>query len=295
MKGDRTIRIAHVINPVRIDESSDLYIAQPVTFQTMKKAGDFAPKNIEVVLLTAQYPEDHEIIPEYYTLTPDLDRSVLDIGEFTKKRKLPLLQDILDRLKKVRADYYIYTNVDIAVQPCFYNAVHGILTDGFEAFTVNRRTITERYTSVEDIDRMYAENGLRHRGHDCFVFSRQVLEHIDTGVACIGANFIGKVLLLNLIAHSEKFAVFKDLHLTFHIGDQKAWKNSVFSDYDKHNRDQLDILSEKYKKEYPEKDKLFREYLPGLYPRPSYLKRQLVKIKKIIKKMNYSPYRETWE
>src|SRR5690554_6353663 len=120
------IKLTHIINPVNVSEASDLFVAQPVTFESMRRAKQFAANEIEVNLITTQYPEDHSIIPEFFTKTKDLDRSVLDFGAFDKQRKLPLLQDILDRAVDydTEADYIVYTNVDIAVQPHFYSFIN---------------------------------------------------------------------------------------------------------------------------------------------------------------------------
>ena len=36
------LKIAHIINPAKIKKTSDLYLAQPVTFETMRIAKEFA-------------------------------------------------------------------------------------------------------------------------------------------------------------------------------------------------------------------------------------------------------------
>ena len=56
-------KIAHIINPIKVDRSSDLFIAQTITFETMKIAHDFAKEKVKVDLFSAQYPEDRCIIP----------------------------------------------------------------------------------------------------------------------------------------------------------------------------------------------------------------------------------------
>ncbi len=38
------MKLAHIINPVAVQGSSDLFIAQPITFETMKVARNFAIK-----------------------------------------------------------------------------------------------------------------------------------------------------------------------------------------------------------------------------------------------------------
>ncbi len=239
------IKISHIINPVLADESSDLFEAQPVTFKTMSAAREFAKNLVGVTLYSAQYPEDRAIVPEGFKLTPDLERSVSDIGTFVKDRKLPLIKDILDRLyESTDAEYLIYTNADIALQPCFYITVKNIIESGFDAFTINRRTISKEH-STDQLESMYAEVGHPHPGHDCFVFKRSLYPKFNLGKACIGANWIGRVLISNLICHSEHFDIFKDLHLRFHLGDDRRWKVPDYADYDKHNENELHkILSD---------------------------------------------------
>ena len=75
---------------------------------------------------------------------------------------------------------------------------------------------------------MYAEVGEPHPGHDCFVFKRSLFPKFKLGTACIGAGRFGKVLITNLICHSDKFKVFKDKHLTFHLGDDRSHKVQVY-------------------------------------------------------------------
>ena len=204
--------IAHIINPVIVNESSDLFIAQPITFETMRIAQEFARGDVDVALYSAQYPEDRPIIPEWFQMTPDLDRSILDIGSFHAKRKLPLVKDILIRLYDASdAEYFIYTNVDIAMMPHFYVAVNKIIENGYNAFVINRRTISQEYTNVDQLYLMFSQAGEKHPGYDCFVFKRDFYPGFNTGAACIGANWIGRVLITNLICHSTKFDVFDDL------------------------------------------------------------------------------------
>lgn len=233
-------KIAHIINPVVVDESSDLYIAQPITFETMKIAREFARDQVEVTLFSAQYSMDRPLAPEGFQLTPDLTHSVLDFGTFHQQRKLPLIKDILDRLYEATdADYLIYTNVDIAVMPYFYVAVDKIIENGYDAFVINRRTISEQYSHTDQLYLMFSQVGEKHPGYDCFVFHRALYPEFELGTVCIGANWIGRVLLTNLICHSKKFKVFEDLHVSFHIGDERRWTKPAHQDYAKHNEKEL--------------------------------------------------------
>ncbi len=63
--------------------------------------------------------------------------------------------------------------------------------------------------------------------------------HYCLGTACIGMRFVGRILLLNLIAHARRFQLFKNLHLTFHLGDDRSWDQSLYSDYTQHNQQEL--------------------------------------------------------
>lgn len=234
------MKVAHIINPFKVSQSSDLYFAQPVTFETMKAAKKFTGEEVEVELLSVCYSEDYEVVPAYFTKIGNLNRSVLDIIKPEKKKKLPLIKDILDMaFHNTEADYLIYSNVDIALMPAFYKAIKKIIEDGYDAFVINRRTIKNNYNDIKDIPLMYAETGEPHPGFDCFVFKRDMYKHFNLGTACVGANWIGRVLIANLITNAVKFRIFDNLHLTFHIGDDRSWKNHEFYDYDRHNETQL--------------------------------------------------------
>jgi len=233
-------RIAHIVNPVIVGEESDLLVAQPVTFKSMVTARDFARGQVEVELFSAQYPEDRLLVPAGFRATPDLDRSVLDIGTFRVRRKLPLLSDILDRLyDATEAEWLIYTNVDIALMPHFYLAVDALIGSGYDAFTINRRSISKAYTRPAELPLMAAQVGEPHPGHDCFVFARAVYPDYDLGSACIGAGRVGAILMLNQIYHARRFEEFKDLHLTFHIGSDRVHRSPELADYFAHNESQL--------------------------------------------------------
>lgn len=218
--------------------TSDLYLAQPITFESLRRARAQCARPDRVRLLTAQFPEDLPIVPRGFAATPDLTRSVLDLGTFSKPRKLPLLRDILDRLYEASdgCEYLVYTNVDIAVLPNFYDAVDRLIDAGHDALVINRRTISGEYTEVRDLPLLYAQVGQKHPGHDCFIFRRDAYPHYDLGDVCLGMAWVAKSQLLNMAYFSERFRIFEDLHLTFHVGDPRHWENPEFADYCTHNR-----------------------------------------------------------
>lgn len=218
------LTLGHIINPVIVSKSSDLFMAQPITFETMKRARDFVKEELEVKLFSAQYSEDRPLVPDYMIITKDLERSIRDISKRTGVKKLPFIKDILDRLyESSDADYLIYTNVDIALAPNFYLAVSNFINEGYDAFSINRRTIPKHFQTIEDLPKIYQEKGLPHPGYDCFVFQRNLYQQFEFEEVFVGALGIGTVLLCNLIRFAKQFACFKDEYLTFHVGNDGNW------------------------------------------------------------------------
>jgi hypothetical protein len=233
-------RLAHIVNPVIVDERSDLFIAQPITFASMRDARAYASDRVEVELYSAQYPEDRAAVPHEFHLTPDLERSVLDVGTFAKPRKLPLIRDILQRLyDSSTADYFVYTNVDIALMPYFYVAIDALLQKGYDSLSINRRTISPKHPTVPNLTLLYAAPGEPHGGSDCFVFRRDALPTYELGTVCIGTLWLCTAVLLNLAYQGNKFRVLRDRGLTFHIGNDMVWTSPEFNDYEAHNWEQL--------------------------------------------------------
>ena len=213
------IRIAHLINPFKAPETSDLYTAQPITYETMRRAREQAKGVAVVELWSAQYPEDRDAVPAGFTPTPDLTRSVSDLATFEQPRKYPLIKDLLDRLyEATSAEYLVYTNIDIALQPHFYQTCTEIIQKGHDAFIINRRRISGEYTKIEEIEQMQAEKGLPHPGFDCFVFHRDLYPRFKMNGICIGVPFIGITLSQNLFALAKNPKVFDKEYLTWHIG-----------------------------------------------------------------------------
>ncbi len=236
---DKVASLAHIVNPVIVSESSDLYTAQPITFESMRIAKDMAGRDLSINLFSAQYSEDVSITPPFVTGTPNLTRSIDSVSSFKGKRKLPLLVDILDRLYEATdAEYLIYTNVDIALMPHFYLCVSKIINSGCDAFTINRRTIPGHFNSIGELPQMYSTMGNPHAGHDCFVFHRELLNKFELSDVCIGINWVGAVLIANLMVHANRFELFNDVHMTFHIGDEMTWKDDRNEEYRIFNRKQ---------------------------------------------------------
>lgn len=260
------LRLAHITHPGIVPETSDLKIAQPITFETMKTARDFAVRTpgMKIELYAVQFHDEERIpLPDCFTRTPDLTRTICDIKTFKKKRKLALVKDILDILyaQAPTADYLVYTNVDIALMPYFYTAQAHFIETGYPAYAINRRTIPGHYKTIPEIPLMYAEIGQPHKGYDCFVFKRESYPHFKLGNICIGAAWIGRAMIANMIAYAQKFNEFRNEHLTFHIGDAQDWRTPGYDDYTQHNRAEYMEIFAQLEKEKGPYDNLWRSYL----------------------------------
>jgi hypothetical protein len=231
--------VAHIINPFNADPASDLFTAQPITFASMRYAKQRAKHSVQIELYTAQFAEDRNMVPEGFTATENLTRSVTDLAFFEEKIRLPLLEDILERLYKTsNADYFIYTNVDIGLYPDFYNAVHEYIEQGHNAFIINRRRLPYLYKNVTDLPLIYKEQGKKHPGFDCFVFKRDLYPKLKLKNICIGVPFIEIAFSQNLFALGTYFKLFDNEQLTFHIG-MEIFKKRAPQEYFDYNQKQF--------------------------------------------------------
>ena len=236
---------AHIINPVRVGRESDLYTAQPITFQSVRHAKAFAAGRHDVQLYSVQYAEDSDAVPDGFVRTPDLERSILDLRQFRKPRKLPLIRDIISRGLDAQpdADFYIYSNADIGLMPHFYLSVGRILESGVEALAINRKTVPSYYTSTNELPDIYAEPGVPHEGIDCFVFANAQMARLYFADAIIGSGPVGLCFVTNMLVVATRLLWLEHKDLTFHIGDDKSWTNPILSDYETHNFQQLQCIA----------------------------------------------------
>ena len=214
------MKLLHLVNPVNVPKSHELHKAQPITFESMRRAKQFTDNEaVEIVLTSTQFAENKEITPGSFVQLSNLTRSVKDINPALKGRKLPLLIDILHKSKEVEnVDYIIYTNVDIGLMPYFYDTIERKIKKGHDAIIINKRRLTSNFKSVSELPEIYANLGKSHPGFDCFVFKASLLEKLVLDDICIGVPFSGVSLLHNLIALSENPLTLTGSHLTFHIG-----------------------------------------------------------------------------
>jgi hypothetical protein len=232
--GKKKISIAHIINPVKVgpDNPSHLYVAQPVTFQTMINAQNYAKGVVDVKLFTAQYSEDREIIPDSgFVITSDLEKSIHDYAELkNKSKKLPTVNDIIKKLyNNSNAEYFIYSNADIAVRKNFYVVLSKLINSGFDAFCIHRMDVMKEIPDIGILDVsllevIYRLKGETHPGHDCFVFRRDIIPNMDCGNVFVGYPPIGAVLKNEIKVNCRRMGeLSSDVNLTFHLGKDQSW------------------------------------------------------------------------
>ncbi|CAN5327123.1 hypothetical protein BH09PLA1_BH09PLA1_32630 [soil metagenome] len=232
---------SHVINPFTPRAPSH-DLAQKVTFAAIKNAMDVAKSNgIGVECLGVVLPEDEPIVQPPITPVPALKRTVMDFGTFSKKRLYPLYLDVLRAgTDHGRGTYLIYTNIDISPQPNFYVELKRLIdaqagADPMHPFIITRRSLVTRpYSDVSELPEMYKDPGSAHPGYDCFVFPRAWPPRMRMAATCLGAWWFTEVLLANLDTLSnQRTLVYKDLHLTFHVGDDPQWLG--MDEFEQHN------------------------------------------------------------
>jgi len=256
--------IFHIINPINIDPNSDLYLAQPVTFESLRRARAYSGNN-GISIVSAQFDEDHSVIPSFIKKTTDLERSIIDLDK-SMKRKLPLIADIINKAfeESQDGDYIIYSNVDIAVMPFFYDWIKDKIDQGVEAFVINRRTISEQFNKPDQLNFMYSQIGEIHPGYDCFVFKRDLVKKMIFGSICIGAIYIGLAFYINLSLFAPNFKEYGEEHLTFHIGNDQIWKSKDNDSYAAHNKRELDRIKEILSAEYSGVENIIKQAFPTI-------------------------------
>jgi hypothetical protein len=218
------LRFVHLINLYAAAPGSAAAFSQDVTLRAVRWAWDLARPKLAIDLCAAVFPDDEPLVPDFISRRIRLSRSILDCTQEHDSRRLPLLADILFGARAFReADFVIFSNIDIAPMPHFYLALAQLGSQGYDAFIVTRRTIHASFRSCDDLPLMYAEVGTPHPGSDCFIFKRDLLEKMCLGRVVVGSEFVALALRANLTAHARRMRIFRDLHLTFHLGDERAW------------------------------------------------------------------------
>ncbi len=150
------------------------------------------------------------------------------------------MRELLDRIPAVAtSEHVIYSNIDIALMPYFYNAVAIHLRNGCDSMVINRRTIFPDASELKYLDVMYSSIGNRHPGYDCFVFRKDRVEKFNVGNLCLGLPGFDWAMALNLWYRGGTNLGLYDHHLTFHIGDDRKWTSEAMSEWQRLNYEQI--------------------------------------------------------
>jgi hypothetical protein len=239
------IHIAHIINPVAAKQGSELALSQPHTFQSMRTAQQYAeavaPQSVSVQLYSVQYEEDVPAIPQGFTRLPNLSRSIRDVVNSSTVKKFPFIADILQALlQNTTAEYLVYTNTDIVLQPHFYVAIEALIAKGYDAISPTRRRIAKENFGEGNNAYILAQLGKSHPGYDCFVMHRCLVEKFVLSYICIGTGYVSVALIHNIIAFAQRPLISGDYFLTTHIGLEvmppldKAVHTATRRDYEQH-------------------------------------------------------------
>lgn len=234
------IKICHIINFFSINGKLD--DIQSLTSHTMQEAKKIAGGDIRHIAVLAK--DDDVKISDDFEIAPFLTRDVTDIESFKYPRPLPLLFDVIDNGASLagEGDYIIYTNSDIHLMPHFYKVVRHFISLGFDAFSINRRTIDEHEYYHKMPELAAAEIGKNHKGYDCFIFPKKLLEKFTKPKVCLGQSRVDEALLDNMKRYAKNMVLFKNVDLTYHIGNDKPWKSAENADYrDYHDKVLLEM------------------------------------------------------
>ena len=229
-------RLVHIINLFDRPGDEIHNSVQQRTIQTMLDAKEFLENDL-VSHVSVHFSEDSSVVPESFSHSASLTRSVADVSVFRQERKLPLLFDLLDKGAESAEpdDYLIYTNNDICLKPYFYKIIFGLIEAGFDALTINRRTIGDLNSYELHPELAVMETGASHPGFDCLVFRCSNYKKFIRNNACIGAGWVMRGLLYNMVAHSKRMLMLKNVDLTYHFGDDQTWDDEDYSDYSQFN------------------------------------------------------------
>jgi Methyltransferase FkbM domain len=240
-RAPRRYRFAHVVHTFACPAGSNGEATQRFTFDALERAKCAARQAADIDLISVHLAGDHEFPPAIFRKARELDRTVLDVHPFEVPRRLPLVFDILERgieaAEQASADFLVFTNADICPMPHFYEFVSRLLDLGFDSLLINRRVagsfpLDGRWRALAESD-----YGGLHPGFDCFVFPIEFGRHLVRSDACVGAEYVMRGLLYNLVALSKDMLILTDVHATYHIGADSDAQRPELQDYTRFNQE----------------------------------------------------------
>ena len=87
-------KIAHIVHPVVVPDSSDLRIAQPITFESMRVAQAFAREQVDVRLVYTRYADETVSMPKEFIHSAELTRNILPNCNFSRFLQSHMLSNV---------------------------------------------------------------------------------------------------------------------------------------------------------------------------------------------------------
>ncbi|MBI1495081.1 hypothetical protein [Halocynthiibacter styelae] len=234
------VHVMNIFQPTFKEGTSSLVLNR--TLQSMEIAAANSP--MPLTLVNVQEDIETDCTPAGFIRAAPVTRSTATEYPELAQRRLPFIFDIIDSGAEHAGedDFLIYTNADICLRPQFYSFVRNIISRGFDAFVVNRRDMDADL--LHDDLHLLAEfdQGWAHTGFDCFVFRRSLLANLQRAMCCVGVRYIGWSIFANLLANADRFALFKNVHATYHFGQDERTNASEAQALEVHNGEQLQAM-----------------------------------------------------
>src|SRR5262249_36051519 len=115
-----------------------------------------------------------------------------------------------------------------------------LIEEGADALLIGRRIVSTEFKSPDDLEKIFAQEGEPRVGLSCFVFPRAHYPDYLLDDTCIGLQPVGVTLAVNMIQRASQFRNFSEARLTFHLGDDRVWEQTLLDVYHRHNERILD-------------------------------------------------------
>lgn len=192
---------------------------------------DLAQRSIQRALETDR-PESLELVAAHlegerpqsgpWNSFVGLHRDSLSLSGLPETRRLPFLADVVSAFGDDSAyDFGILTNADIALHPLFYSTVSRLIERDPHSKSITRRSVYPG-VPIDSVDDLSSAPSTSHPGHDCIIFPSRIASRISLGHILLGAQFSDIPLIWSLRLADERFRIHGDLHLTFHLGDDRG-------------------------------------------------------------------------
>ncbi len=212
------MKIIHLINPFASAANSENDITQKLTFASVEAAKAAFSRKGAVEVYFTKFENEQIDTPADFLSAPLLRQSVKDKPEFSTLKQLPFIAELFSIFNTLEADYFIYTNIDIALKPEFYNFVFDEIKKGYDTLIINRRRIPYKPYTAADLPLLYKLKGKTHPGFDCFVFKSGMQKRFEMEDICVGIPFVEATVAHNLFCFANNPKLFPNEDVTFHLG-----------------------------------------------------------------------------